>query len=295
MKRLSIALYRLYFGPKTLLNRVAERWPSTGKPIAKCKEWIRTFLLPRGPAWVQVKGGLSAGLAMRLQFPEEAGIWLGEHEPEVQNAISSTVRPGWVVYDVGAYVGTLSLGTARMVGQTGCVVAFDGDPRNAERLREHATANHMEGVLRVVHAAVWSSGESEIIPFRRGKTMRSQGGVEADGNRPILGIGDLITVPVISLDEFIALGSRVPDLIKIDVEGGEVEVLRGSAKLFATKRPLVIAEIHTAQAREDIRSWLASNAYSASETVLADPAPVRLLAWPKERDPGPWAKCADGG
>src|ERR1700757_2625920 len=130
MKRLSIALYRLYFWPKAVLNGAAERWPSTRKPIARCKQWIRTFLLPEGPAWVRVKSGLSAGLAMRLRFPEEAGIWLGEHEPEVQNAISSAVRPGWIVFDIGAYVGTLSLGAARIVGQTGCVVAFDGDPAN---------------------------------------------------------------------------------------------------------------------------------------------------------------------
>jgi hypothetical protein len=100
---------------------------------------------------------------MRLRFPEEAGVWLGEHEPEVQKAISTTVRPGWVVFDIGAYVGTLSLGTARIVGQTGCVVAFDGDPVNAERLREHGVANGMESILQVVHAAVWSSGEGRVI------------------------------------------------------------------------------------------------------------------------------------
>ncbi len=293
MKRLSVALYRLYFWPKAVLNSVAERWPSAKKPIALGKHWIRTFVLPKGPAWVRVKEGLSAGLAMRLRFPEEAGIWLGEYEPEVQNAIASVVRPGWAVFDIGAYVGTLSLGTARIVGQRGCVVAFDGDPINAERLREHAAANEMESILQVVHAAVWSSGEGKVIRFRRGKEMRSQGGVEADGNRPILGTGDLITVPVTSLDEFIASGSRAPDLIKIDVEGGEMEVLRGGAKLFETKRPLIIAEIHTTRARDEIRSWMASNGYSGAETVLADPVPLRLLAWPKEGDPGPWTRSGD--
>ena len=288
MKGLSVALYRLYFAPKAVLQRVAERWPSTRKPIGQVKTWIRTLVLPKGSAWVQVKGGLSAGLAMRLRFPEEAGIWLGEYEPEVQNAISSAVRLGSVFFDVGAYVGTLSLGTARIVGGTGRVVAFDGDPANVERLREHAAANDMDSILRVVHAAVWSSGENRSLPFRRGKTMRSQGGVEADGIRPILGTGELITVPVISLDEFIASGSPAPDLIKIDVEGGEMEVLRGSVRLFETKRPLVIIEIHTTQAREEVHSWLAGNAYSFAETVLGDPVPARLLAWPKERDPGPW-------
>ena len=227
---------------------------------------------------------------MRLWFPEEAGMWLGEHEPEVQNAISSVVQPGWVVFDVGSYIGTLALGTARLVGPIGRVVAFDGDPVNVDRLREHAIANQLQETLRVVHAAVWSSSAGKTIPFRCGKTMRSQGGVESGEDRPILGTGDLIDVPVFSLDEFIASETRAPDLIKIDVEGGEIEVLRGGAKLFATKRPLIIAEIHTRQAREEIHLWLASNAYSASVMVLADPVPVRLFAWPKEQDPGPWAQ-----
>jgi FkbM family methyltransferase len=293
MKGLSVALYRLYFAPRAVLERVAERWPSTRKPIAQFKTWIRTIVLPKGPAWVRVKSGLSGGLLMRLRFPEEAGVWLGEHEPEVQGAILSAVRPGWTIFDVGAYIGTFSLGVARLVGESGQVVAFDGDPANVERLREHAAANHMDDFVQIVHAAVWSSGGGKTIPFRRGKTMRSQGGVESGGNHPILGTGELITVPVISLDEFVASGSRAPDLIKIDVEGGEMEVLRGGAKLFAAKRPLIIAEIHTTRARDEIRLWMASNGYSVAETVLADPVPLRLLAWPRESDPGPWMRSGN--
>jgi FkbM family methyltransferase len=290
MKQTSTALYRLYFGPKAVLQRIMLRWPSTRKPIERCKELIRTSLLPKGLVWVRVKSGLCAQLSMHLRFPEEAGMWLGEHEPEVQNAILSTVQPGWVVFDVGSYVGTVALGAARLVGPTGRVVAFDGDPVNVERLREHAIANQLQETLQVVHAAVWSSSASKTVPFRCGKTMRSQGGVETGDNRPILGTGDLINVPVVSLDEFVASGARAPNLIKIDVEGGEMEVLRGGAKLFATNRPLIIAEIHTTQARDEIQLWLRSNAYSASETLLGDPVPARLLAWPKEQDPGPWAQ-----
>jgi FkbM family methyltransferase len=282
MKQPSIAPYRLYFAPRAVLQRIMLWWPSTRKPIERCKEWIRTFLLPKGPAWVRVKSGISAQLSMRLWFPEEAGMWLGEHEPEVQSAILSAVQPGWVIFDVGSYIGTLALWAARLVGSTGCVVAFDGDPVNVTRLREHTIANALQNILQVVHAAVWSSGANKTIPFRCGKTMRSQGGVEIDEYRPILGSGDLINVPVISLDDFVASGSRVPDLIKIDVEGGEMEVLRGGEKLFAMKRPLIIAEIHTRQAREDVQRWLTSNAYSASETVLGGPVPTRLFAWPKE-------------
>ena len=243
--------------------------------------------MPKGPAWVRVKSGMSAQLSMRLRFPEEAGMWLGEHEPEVQSAISSAVQPGWVVYDVGSYIGTVALGAARLVGPTGSVVAFDGDPVNVERLREHAIANQLQDTLQVVHAAVWSSGRDKTVPFRCGKTMRSQGGVETEGGPSHIGHRRSDPRAGFSLDEFVASATRAPDLIKIDVEGGETEVLRGGEKLFAMKRPLIIAEIHTRQAREDVQRWLTSNAYSASETVLGDPVPTRLFAWPKNSIPDP--------
>jgi hypothetical protein len=92
----SIATYRLYFAPRAVLQRIMRWWPSTRKPIERCKECIRTFLLPKGPVWVRVKNGLSAQLSMRLWFPEEAGMWLGEHEPEVQSrSYLPFNRVGW--------------------------------------------------------------------------------------------------------------------------------------------------------------------------------------------------------
>jgi hypothetical protein len=125
------------------------------------------------------------------------------------------------------------------------------------------------------------------VPFRSGK-IRSQGGVEADGHQPILADGDLTQVPATSLDAYIASTRLVPQLIKIDVEGGEAEVLRGGELLFANERPLIIAEIHTIEARDAVRSWMYDHAYTGTEMILHDPAPIRLLAWPKEQDPGPW-------
>jgi FkbM family methyltransferase len=74
----------------------------------------------------------------------------------VQNAISVAMRPGTVLYDAGAHLGSIALGSARVVGELGRVVAFDGDPENVSRLRENASRNGLEGRLQVVHAAVWS-------------------------------------------------------------------------------------------------------------------------------------------
>lgn len=162
----------------------------------------------------------------------------------MQNAILAGVRPGAVVYDKGVNVGIMALGAAQLVGNLGMVIAFDGDPENIERLREHSARNGLEDRLRVVHAAVWSRTATDGIGFRRGEPSRSQGGVEADGNRPVLGSGKVINVPAITLDDFVAAGEPPPHLLKIDVEGGEYEVLLGANTLLrGTARYLSLKSI----------------------------------------------------
>jgi hypothetical protein len=51
-------------------------------------------------------------------------------------------------------------------------------------------------------------------------------------------------VPTVRMDSLIDRGERVPDVIKIDVEGGEVLALRGGRKLLAEKKPLLLIEVH---------------------------------------------------
>ena len=219
---------------------------------------------------------------MQLRLPDEARHWRGEHENQVQDAIRAMVQPATVAYDVGAHTGTLALGMARLVGESGRVVAFDGDPDNAAALQESSLRNHLAPRLEVVHAAVWSYTARHGIPFRRGGTRRSQGGVEANGQHPVVGTGELITVPAVTLDDFIAAGGPVPQLVKIDVEGGEYEVLCGGPKLFTTQRPIIIVEVHHQQAAEQIETWLRERHYRAQWNVPRENFPRCLFAWPNE-------------
>jgi FkbM family methyltransferase len=188
----------------------------------------------------------------------------------------------------------MALGAAQLVGDLGHVVAFDGDPENVERLRIHCARNGLQSRLRVVHAVVWSRSASEGIAFRRGTTAKSQGGVEADGTRPVLATGEIIAVPAITLDDFVAAVGPPPQLIKVDVEGGEYEVLRGGAKLFATQRPLIIAEVHHQQAAEQISAWLGAYQYRAHWNIPGEKFPRRLFAWPTEKDGKAWMTSLQG-
>ena len=221
---------------------------------------------------------------MRLYLPDEAIHWRGEHERDVQNVIRAVVRPSAVVYDIGSHVGSLALGTARLVGEFGRVIAFDGDPDNVATLQESSLRNHLETRIEVVHAAVWSSTARQGIPFRRGGARRSQGGVEVNQHRPVTGTGEIITVPAITLDDFIAAGGPAPQLVKIDVEGGEYEVLCGGASLFTHQRPLIIVEVHLQLAAKQIENWLVEHHYCARWTIPKENFPRCLFAWPREYD-----------
>ena len=295
---LYLALYRAYIAlTKTFGARLFRSGRQGHTKFEQTKEFIKRRVLRSRKIWVQVQFGFAQGLWMHLRIPEEAGFWRGEHEPGVQHAISAIVRSGDVVYDVGAHLGSLTLGAARLVGASGRVVAFEADPQNIERLRENILRNHLESCMQVVHAAVWSHPAETGIAFRRGSIEMSHGGVEADGHRPVLGNGQLISVPVTTLDDFLARGGLPPRLIKIDVEGGEYEVLRGAPNLFASHRPLLIVEIHHQAAAEKIRLWLEKVHYSAEWRVPEEQFPCCVIAWPAEHShpiPGPEARTATG-
>jgi hypothetical protein len=102
-----------------------------------------------------------------------------------------------------------------------------------------------------------------------------------EGQRPVLGRGPLIDVPAVTLDDFVANGGPAPQLVKIDVEGGEYDVLRGGDRLFSTQRPLIAAEIHHKQAADQISPWLAEHEYSCRWVSPVEKFPCCLFAWPK--------------
>jgi len=284
------ALYRVYFAARGFGARKLRRWPRMTRGI---KRWL-SVVPPDTQVWVQVQSGLSQGMWMRLRLPQEARLWRGEHELAVQDAILAAVHAGAVVYDVGAHAGSLALGIARLVGPQGRVVAFEGDPRNVENLEENGLRNRLGTSLQVVPSAVWSYSASDI-PFRRGGDNRAHGGVETGGQCPVLGSGDVIHVSAVTLDDFIANGGPAPQLVKIDVEGGEHEVLRGGSRLFSTRRPLIVAEVHHSHAAEQIGAWLKEYRYGASWTIPSESFPRCLLAWPEEEDGADWMRRSNNG
>jgi methyltransferase FkbM-like protein len=96
--------------------------------------------------------------------------------------------------------------------------------------------------------------------------------------RPVLASGEYILVPSIPLDEFIASGNPAPQLMKIDVEGGETAVLVGAERLLRERRPVIICEVHHAEAAGWMEEWLPARGYHMDWLIPPEQFPRRLLA-----------------
>lgn len=199
-------------------------------------------LLLRGE--VQVFGGLAphTKLAARYFAPWGAqafALMTGTHETTVQEALRRCLPPGGAMLDVGANIGGMALIAAAIVGPEGEVVAIDPQRECAEACRLNAELNGFSH-MRVVEAAAGAQdGEAEIIVVADSLWTRaaSVGEHDLEVRRD--------RVRMVSLDSLVASGgARPPDVVKIDVEGAELDVLAGMRSLLRDARPVVICEMH---------------------------------------------------
>jgi FkbM family methyltransferase len=169
---------------------------------------------------------LPDGLTMQLDASEWAQLEIlvkGATEPLTLKLIGNLVMDGDLVFDVGAHVGHHALVAARGVGETGRVFAIDPQPYNVDRIALNADLNNLKNIVAIC-AAAGKSDQFVRMPLQNQRD-RSRLSFALDGpnNRCVE-----IEVALRRLDTFMALnniaGAR---LVKIDVEGYELEVLLG--------------------------------------------------------------------
>ena len=179
------------------------------------------------------------------------GCWLGSYEYEKQRIFSELVRPGQVVWDVGANVGFYTLLASRLVGPTGQVVAIEPLPANVTLLRRHIQINFLRNVAVVEAAVADRLGEGS---FKAGENS-STGSLsdQQDGFR----------VRLVTLDSLIADNALpLPNLIKMDIEGGEVTAILGASKLLSSQRPILLLATHGAELHAACVKHLKDDGYS---------------------------------
>lgn len=153
------------------------------------------------------------------------------NEAEVA-AFRGAVAAGDVVLDVGANVGAYALLFGRWTGPEGRVFAFEPSPEARAGLLAHVTLNGLDGVVEARPQAAADRAGSEAL--------RDEG---LHGSSR-LGAGDT-AVETVTLDGFCEAQGVLPALVKVDVEGAELRVLRGARRLMAGPRPpALFVELH---------------------------------------------------
>ncbi|HEX9884980.1 MAG TPA: FkbM family methyltransferase [Longimicrobiales bacterium] len=196
---------------------------------------VRVLLGPgRGLRWVHGSG--------------PASVWLGFNEVLKRRAFARTLRPGDVVYDIGAHVGSYTLLASRLVGEAGRVLAFEPDPASRGFLREHVLLNAAENVEVREEAVSSEVGRArfESTPDRVTSRLRASGRLE---------------VVTTTLDRVVREGAPAPSCLKIDVEGGEVAVLEGAREVLRQCRPSIFLATHGAREDRECRGLLRSLGY----------------------------------
>ena len=232
----------------------AARWlPNSVKKIIYripwLAKWVRSSLnqaAPPGLTQVQIAAGLLAGATLKLDLHSEKDYWLGTYEADLQQALLDWVRPGMVAYDVGANIGYISLSLARVVGSDGLVFSFEAFPENVQRLRTNISLNPEGAWIEVFPAAVVNRGG--MIEFQVGPSGGT-GKVSGSTGRQSLAYQTQIRVPALALDQLVFEQHRhPPQVIKLDIEGGEVLALPGMYRVLSEYRPLIFLELHGPEA-----------------------------------------------
>jgi FkbM family methyltransferase len=166
-------------------------------------------------------------------------MWAGTYEPHVRECFDALLVPGDTYFDVGGHIGYHAVASAHKVGVNGRVFAFEPDPAVYERL-----AHNLEQFswAQATHAAVWDQGG--MLTFARSPVVEESGWGTLSKVRDF-DKGEHLEVRAISLDEW-CREARVArwDMMKLDAEGSELAVLRGSQHALEQFRPTMMIEIN---------------------------------------------------
>lgn len=145
-------------------------------------------------------------------------------------ALRALIRPGDVVVDAGAHIGTYSLLAARLAGPTGRVLAFEPDAGNRALLQRNAGENRASTVT-ISACGLWSE-DAELALVASPDAGNS-------GMPSLVRPGDGPTVRCLALDGAV----DACDVMKVDVEGAELQLLRGAHRVLRDQQPSIVIEL----------------------------------------------------
>lgn len=200
-----------------------------------------------------VRSGIAKGLKRR------GGLGFIPRNLSREHAFLKNLQfTGKIVYDVGGYVGLMTLFFAVRVGEKGQVVTFEPNRQNYDAIHDNLELNGLTNV-RVIPLGLGS--KQETLKFVVSDSRPGWGTADPRKQEQLL-LQDhqarLIEIQIDTLDHQIAVSNLPkPDFVKIDVEGLELDVLRGMDQTIHTFRPEMHIELHGTNEQEIVEFLLA--------------------------------------
>ncbi len=203
-------------------------------------------------------------------------IWRRNWESVSLEVFSELCQESRRVLDVGAYSGMYSM----VAATDNCaveIVAIEPNPRILPILKSNISVNGFEGRVQIVEAAANDSGGSGVLYLNRDSKQASL--VEGFGTTPQFQEVNVLLKTIDSICE--KYGPA--DLVKIDVEGAELRVLRGSISLINRTRPTFIVELLNVEAFSSTRTFLGKFGYG-TPTHLGVDGTTKTDKWQEDPD-----------
>ncbi|PKU25980.1 FkbM family methyltransferase [Telmatospirillum siberiense] len=183
-------------------------------------------------------------------------INIGHYESEECPVLNDAARGASTIFDVGSNIGFFSLQWAANLAPGGKIHAFEPVPLSYSQLQRNIVLNRRESCIVANNTAVGETASTLtlFIPEYPGPAAASLNRLHPNSSNVE------ISVPVISLDEYyVQAGCPQLDMLKADVEGAELFVIKGAYKTIAAQRPLIFLEL--------LRKWAKPFGYHPNDVI----------------------------
>ena len=174
-------------------------------------------------------------------------LLFGTREREHKHILEKVARPGMRVFDIGANIGYYAVMELGLIGPAGSLVAIEPSPANIGLLRKNLALNGYSNV-EIIEAAISDQGGERLFYLSRESNLNTFHNVGSGVDHLS---GERVKVKTLTVPE-VAAKCGVPDLIRMDVEGHEVEVIRGMLPSIrnGVLAPMIIFETHLSRYSE---------------------------------------------
>lgn len=190
---------------------------------------IKNTIVSDQPRYLKVRHGPAKGAILRTTYRWGSRTIFGLYESEMAPYLRRYVNSRDVCYDIGAAGGYYAFAFARLAAP-GRVYCFEMDEECAKQLKALTARNeHLGSIVSVHHTRI---GDAHLGESRT------------------------------SLDAIVYKhGWQTPDVVKVDAEGGELDILRGAERLLREHHPRLIIEVHSMQLEQACQRLLENVSY----------------------------------